>query len=109
MRRPFLKLGRSIPAKDAGGKQGRQADGDRRMAIVARLGAHLVPEGLIMVAGTHMALILKQPGQARTGTAKVLEDVQGLGDKLISGCQGGKGQAPPGTSVKPFQTPVAKR
>ena len=102
VRSPLLKLGRSLPAKDPGGEQSCQADGDRRAAVRARLCAHRVPEGLIMVASAHVALILKQPRQACARTAKVLEDVQGLGDKLIGGRQGGKGKARPGMSCQAF-------
>lgn len=108
VRSPLLKLGWSFPAKDLGGEQSSQADGDRRAAVRTRLCPHRIPEGLIVIPSAHVALILKQPRQSCGWAAKMLEDVQGLGDKLIGGCQRGKGKGRPGVTAKPFQAPVAK-
>src|ERR1700722_12834819 len=72
---PLLKLRRSFQAKDPGGEQGRQTDGNRCVAVRPCISSNVLPERLIVVTNRNVVLILKQPREASARTAKVLEEV----------------------------------
>src|SRR5258708_568598 len=71
--------------------------------------SYFLPEGLILVTNGNVMLVLQQPRQACTRSAKVLENVQCLGDKLVGGCKRREGNAAPGMASPSFEPRVTEK